>query len=708
MIPECLSVAFYLQQRHDVSAPAAAAVAVAVAAGHHGRPPTEDRGATVAMPNTQVHPTPPDAADGGDEPGTEAGAVVVAVNGGSTEEELTELQPEPAPSTEEAMDTAAPGIRARAFNLLETMPVQIISLLMTLFALFMFDINAALMAPSADFTIQLIMTFAFVFFICELITTAIATRRFYADLFFWLDVIATLSIIPDVPWLMDGVMIMLGQEPSDGTPDAVRAGGRVARVGARAARMVRIMRLLRLLRIFKLLRFLRKADTGTRNDDKPEEADAVSALKDVVPTSLASDISATVSRRVVLILLFVLIAANVFASNTIDDSPFLTIDLLKENPPSLSAEKARDLILAAKPNLIFLERDGRALYHSLGTDKAVAFTLWETDLRKTELHIFEFVAEDGDGHVDVELWLDESESVRDEAVGTLLLLISLVVILLSSNYVLSNDAIKIVGEPLDRVARAQQATQAIMSAFKKISREGVDFDEVSRVMVATGHKVLDAEVVNLFLLDPVQGELWATHSADDSSPYDEDLRIARGVGLVGTVCDTRKTVNATFTDRSEIPDDVSLTKGNDDFEPRDVVCVGILKGDLCVGVLQVINKIQASEQGKQKKHRLKINRQNKAESVGFSHLDELMLEAFAAQIAPVIARRSMDVSVANAMSKESVKSSATGSLLAAFASDKEKDYHSERSSAHNKLQGKAKLVAHMVKHDVHHLIEEGA
>ena len=47
------------------------------------------------------------------------------------------------------------------------------------------------------------MTVAFAFFLAELLLTMIANRRFYADLFFWLDVVATLSIIPDVPWLME-------------------------------------------------------------------------------------------------------------------------------------------------------------------------------------------------------------------------------------------------------------------------------------------------------------------------------------------------------------------------------------------------------------------------------------------------------------------------------------------------------------------------
>ena len=633
---------------------------------------------------------------------------MVAVDGDDSETAtLAEPGPEPEPEREDAgsAEEVRSGMRAKAFNLLESMPIQITSLLMTLFALFMFDINAALLPPSADFTIQFVMTIAFVFFVSELIVTAISSKRFYADLFFWLDVIATLSIIPDVPWLMDGVMIMLGQEPSDGPGEVVRAGGRVARVGARAARMVRVMRLLRLLRIFKLLRFLKKGEVATAT--KTEDLDAQHALKNVVPSTLASDISATISRRVVLILLFVLIAANIFASVTIDAAPDLGILMLKDTANTAAMDTtAKNLLLLAKPNLIYLAKDKQPIYTSVGSASAVAKDRVEEDLRATELKIFRFESPDTTA-VDVELWLDESENVRSEAAGTLMLLISLVVILLSSNYIMSNDSMKIVGEPLERVARAQQATQAIMSAFKKITREGIDFDEVSRVMVATGHRVLDAEVVNVFLLDNVAGELWATHTADDPTPYTDDLRVARGVGLVGKVCATNETANVNFASPAEVPDDLSL-KGSlireeSDFEPRNVLAVAILKGDTCVGVLQVINKIEDTPD--KKKNRLK--RQKKKPSAGFSHLDGLMLEAFAAQIAPVIARRSTDVAMANAMSKESVKSSATGSLLAAFASDHEQAYHNERSSAHNRLKGKANMVKMMVRHGVENIIEGG-
>eukprot|EP01043_Picozoa_sp_COSAG02_P043234 COSAG02_NODE_3749_length_6287_cov_6.407240_3_plen_761_part_01 len=649
---------------------------------------------------SQVHPDPTE----GSEAGTGANAAVVSVDElrmGAPEAEPTQETGATDDDDDAGAETSA--IRTWAFNFLESMPIQITSLLMTLFALFMFDINAALLHPSADFTIQLIMTFAFAFFVLELIITAISRKRFYTDLFFWLDVIATLSIIPDVPWLMSSVMVMLGQEPSEGTPDAVRAGGRVARVGARAARMVRVMRLLRLLRIFKLLRFLKKDSAAPAA--KVEDKEAEKALKDVVPANLASDISATVSRRVVLILLFVLIAANVFASENYDASPDLAIEMLRGSSSTLDDGAATGMILKAKPNLVFLGKDGRELYASDGTETAVAIDEWDTELRTTEQQRLVYKAPDA-ASVDVEIWLDTSNDVRGEAAGTLLLLISLVIILLSSNYVLSNDAIKIVGEPLDRVSRAQQATRAIMSAFKKISREGVDFDEVSRVMVATGHKVLDAEVVNLFLLDTVQGELWATHTPGDTSPYEGDLRIARGVGLVGKVCDTQQTINVTYKDGSKIPDDdLSLSSGNGEFQPSDVLCVAIIKGDACVGVLQVINKIQ-SDQGT-KKRKWDTLKRKKNGHVGFSNVDELMLEAFAAQIAPIIARRSTDVSVANAMSKESVQSTATKSLLAAFASDQEKGYHSERSSVRKAFQRGSRLVTHMVKHDAQHLIGEG-
>lgn len=600
------------------------------------------------------------------------------------------------------------GCRQRAHDTIEAAWWQVISMVMTVFALFMFDINAALLPPSADNPVFVVMTVAFSFFIIELVMTMLAVRKFYSDLFFWLDVVATLSIIPDVPWLMDGFLTMIGQDTGGEGSDSIRAGGRVARVGARAARVVRVMRLLRLLRIFKLLRFFKKADKGAAT----EEAEASeNALSSAVPKNVASEISSTVSRRVVLILLLVLVAANVFATFTEDHSSDLAFQLLTSATNESQLEEVRGHLLQVPPfesRLVYLSKT----FETGSMGKHEVFEVFsrppghlaiKNDRRKSELEIFEYLSDDNPNHPKfrAEIWIDIVEKTVEEATYTLLLLVCLVAILMTSNYVLSNDAIKIVGEPLERVARSQQATEALMAAFKAISREDQSLNDVSKIMVSTAHKVLDAQVVNLYLLDDAAKELWCTHTPDDESPFMQDIRIPVGEGLVGQLALSQGTTNLSFANEHQLPpNDQSLSQPpsqlyENGWHADDVVAVAIVKNANTVGVLQVINK-QAVVKNKRKRRKAVVD-------AGFTRTDELMLEAFAMQIAPVIARRMMDVVYTNAMSNKGSSDNNAASMLAAFATDREMDTQKERTAGRTtdkpRLKTKSKTISSVVNLD---------
>ena len=87
---------------------------------------------------SQVHPAPGEG--GGATTAGDDGAVAVTVAPNATEGTTSDTAPA----------TAAPlSVRARAAAALESVPMQIVSMVMTLYALFMFDINAALLPVSA-------------------------------------------------------------------------------------------------------------------------------------------------------------------------------------------------------------------------------------------------------------------------------------------------------------------------------------------------------------------------------------------------------------------------------------------------------------------------------------------------------------------------------------------------------------------------------
>ena len=87
---------------------------------------------------SQVHPAPGDGAAATAAGDDGAVTVTVATEGPTT----TTIGTAPAAAAEPL------SVRARAAAALESVPMQIVSMVMTLYALFMFDINAALLPVS--------------------------------------------------------------------------------------------------------------------------------------------------------------------------------------------------------------------------------------------------------------------------------------------------------------------------------------------------------------------------------------------------------------------------------------------------------------------------------------------------------------------------------------------------------------------------------
>ena len=109
--------------------------------------------------------------------------------------------------------------------------------------------------------------------------------------FFWMDVVGTVSLIFDIPWLTP--------EALDSDSSLLRAS-RTSRVGARAARvtkLVRVLRVVRVVRVVKLLKYVR-AFGAQRKDDE----------EDMPPASITSRaLSEMTSKRVAMLcMLFVI------------------------------------------------------------------------------------------------------------------------------------------------------------------------------------------------------------------------------------------------------------------------------------------------------------------------------------------------------------------------------------------------------------------
>lgn len=93
--------------------------------------------------------------------------------------------------------------------------VTIVMSIVTLFALLGDDIRLWLTNKDADSTFNSGLLISFILFTAEIMLNTVAIDEFKYSFFFWLDIIATMSVIIDIPWITDPFnWIMVYKMPS--------------------------------------------------------------------------------------------------------------------------------------------------------------------------------------------------------------------------------------------------------------------------------------------------------------------------------------------------------------------------------------------------------------------------------------------------------------------------------------------------------------
>lgn len=73
----------------------------------------------------------------------------------------------------------------------------------TLYALFGSDLRFWFSNKDTDIYFYSLLVIAFAFFLIELLLQSCVVDDYKYSFFFWLDFIATFSLVLDIPWLMD-------------------------------------------------------------------------------------------------------------------------------------------------------------------------------------------------------------------------------------------------------------------------------------------------------------------------------------------------------------------------------------------------------------------------------------------------------------------------------------------------------------------------
>ena len=209
-------------------------------------------------------------------------------------------------------------ISGRVRDIVEGKVVTIVMSLLTVYALIGDDIRLWFTTKPADLYFNIGFALSMVLFTIELLINSMVVDDFKYSFFFWLDIIATLSLVPDISWIMHILAIIVWQTPPDETRD-VELGTLVSSSIARnrVQRLIRSVRLIRLIRIIKLYKYAVKSNTEEeeaklREQQKMSQTAQQAALKrEMDPGRLGKVLSDTITRRVIIgILLMLMVLPN--------------------------------------------------------------------------------------------------------------------------------------------------------------------------------------------------------------------------------------------------------------------------------------------------------------------------------------------------------------------------------------------------------------
>ena len=77
---------------------------------------------------------------------------------------------------------------------------------MTIYALFADDLRTALFKKGSDPYFNTLTIVCLAGFVIEITLQAIAVEGYFLSLYFWLDCVATLSMITDITWIWDSIV----------------------------------------------------------------------------------------------------------------------------------------------------------------------------------------------------------------------------------------------------------------------------------------------------------------------------------------------------------------------------------------------------------------------------------------------------------------------------------------------------------------------
>lgn len=262
-------------------------------------PTSSASGATNATKHLPSAPPPSSASTtpGGGSSASNAGGPATVLKTAATLKHLASGRGFNKVAPEDLVVPPPPTPPQRVLAALENKYISTFLTLCTIFALFGDDIRVSFCAKSADATIYNLLFVCFILFAIELACSVYSRPNYFnrgLGFQFYLDVVSTLSVIPDIEWIWSHVIGATTASSSSSQTAALKAG-RASRAGTKAGRIVRLVRLFRMLRILRVLKKNKNAETKVVEISEPSKIGKVLTER-------------TTKRLIILVLLIIIVS----------------------------------------------------------------------------------------------------------------------------------------------------------------------------------------------------------------------------------------------------------------------------------------------------------------------------------------------------------------------------------------------------------------
>lgn len=239
----------------------------------------------------------------------------------------------PAPAKKNKSEGDEIKLRQKVRDFIDDKWVILVMTMVTLWALFGDDIRLVATNKPADqyFFISFIVILCL--FIIEIFLTSLVVDDYKYSFFFWLDIVASISLVLDIPYMIDPFISLFGGSSTTADVTLNTTSGPINAQGI-ASKVLKSFRLIRLVRIVKLYKYFTKRETEEQEQRLKEvqrqakTARQAAMNREMDPDRLGKKLSDVITRRVIIVVLLMIIFVPIMQVNEDDNSGYYGLEYL--------------------------------------------------------------------------------------------------------------------------------------------------------------------------------------------------------------------------------------------------------------------------------------------------------------------------------------------------------------------------------------------